>query len=95
MRKIKPKRKAKLKYEIKTSRDEGRINGKNIEIEKEYTVGEFLDMPYDKFTIAIANFVIRRTDYLDERNEERKIYYGHVGLFGYYVAEDEISKWYD
>lgn len=95
MRIIKPERKAKIKYNVKTSRDEGKINGKIINIEQEYTVGEFLDMPLDEFTIAVSNFVIRRTDYIEERNEERKIYYGHVGLFGYYVAEDEIQKWLD
>ena len=87
-------RKAKLKYNIETSRKEGIISGKNITIEKEFTVDDIYNTDYNNLSIALANFIIRRTDFLEERND-KKVYYGHVGLLGYYVAEDEILKWLD
>lgn len=93
MRIIKPNKKAKLKYNIKTNRDEGIISGKIINIEFEYTIGDFLDTSYDKLTIPMANFILRRTELVNSTNEDKKLYYGHIGLFGYYVAEDEILKW--
>lgn len=95
MKEVKPNKKAKLKYDIKTKREEGKISGKIIKIEKECDVNYFLDANWNEMSIAMANFVIRRTDLLDERNGDKKIYYGHVGFLGYFVAEDEILKWLD
>ena len=90
---LKEIKKAKLKYDIKTNRDEGKISGKIINIEKEFTVGEILDTDFKVMPIAMSNFILRRIDFVDEKNENKKAYYGHVGLFGYFVAEDEILKW--
>ena len=95
MKEIKPVRFAILKKNIKTRREEGIISGKRIRIEKERTIKEVLDTDFNNLSIAMANFIIRRTELLEEWNGEKKIYYGHVGYFGYYVAEDEILKWLD
>lgn len=38
---------------------------------------------------ACLNFCIRRDDFLPEFN--KKLYYGHVGVLGYVVCEDELE----
>jgi len=65
------------------------ICGKEIIIEKEITIGDILDTNFNNMPIAMVNFVFRRTDLLDV-DENMKVYYGHVGFLGYFVAEDEI-----
>lgn len=67
------------------------IGGKEIILEKELLVKDFLDTNLNKMTIAMTNFIKRRLDFVDEKNEDKKVYYGHVGNFGYFVAEDEIE----
>ena len=67
------------------------IGGKVIVIEREDTISYALDMPADKITIGLYNFIQRRLDLMNEEYENMKLYYGHVGTLGYYVAEDEIS----
>ena len=37
------------------------------------------------------NFINRRLDFINEENENKKVYYGHVENLGYFVAEDEIE----
>lgn len=86
---------AKLKSNIKTSEAEGKISGKKIEIERELTVNDILDTNFNNMSIAMCNFIIRRVDFLKEENGDKKVYYGHVGYLGYFVAEDEIEKWLD
>lgn len=66
------------------------IGGKEIEIEKEMSLGKILDTNFNEMPIAMANFIFRRTD-LFNKNDDMKVYYGHVGLLGYFVAEDEIT----
>lgn len=90
------------------------IGGKEIELEKEFSLEEV----FETGNIAAVNFMERRMDLvnkgmvsesdiqdiisgktsLDEFNAaaskfytETKVYYGHVGIFGYYVCEDEIE----
>lgn len=62
-----------------------------IFINREFTVGEIMDMPFTTMPIAIHNFLNRRLDFVKEENENKKVYYGHAkdGL-GYLIAEDEI-----
>ncbi len=67
------------------------IGGKEIIIEKELTIDDILDTNFDKMPIAMYNFIMRRTDLLEEKYGERKVYYGHVGILGYFVADDELE----
>ena len=67
------------------------IGGKYIVIEREDTISYALDKPMNEITIGLYNFVQRRPDLMDEKYENMKLYYGHVGTLGYFVAEDEIS----
>jgi len=85
---------ARLKKEIKGDdiNGSGMIGGKNIIIEKEGTLSYILDMAMHDYTIAIYNFVLRRSDLMmGDSNDNIKIYYGHVGFLGYFIAEDEIE----
>ena len=66
------------------------IGGKEITLEKEGTIAYALDIPLNKMTIGLYNFVIRRNDLITSDNENVKIYYGHVEGLGYFVAEDEL-----
>ena len=56
-----------------------------------FTIGEILDCQLEDMNIAMVNFLIRRTD-LFNLDENLKVYYGHVGSFGYFVAEDELEN---
>lgn len=67
------------------------IGGKEIQIEKEFTIGWILDQNLNEIPIALNNFIIRRIEIINEKNEDMKIYYGHVGNLGYFVADDEIK----
>ena len=67
------------------------IGGKTIVIESCGTISYALDTPFDKMTIALYNFIMRRLEIVDEANQDMKLYYGHVGSLGYFVAEDEVS----
>lgn len=67
------------------------IGGKYIVLEREDTITYALDMPLEKMTIGLHNFCMRRTDLMSEEYENMKLYYGHVGTLGYFVAEDEID----
>ena len=69
------------------------IGGKEIIIEKEFLVKDILDTPFDKMPIAMYNFILRRLNFIDEKHEYQKAYYGHVGNLGYFIAEDEIERW--
>lgn len=66
------------------------IGGKQITIEREFTVDDILDQPLDSMNIACVNFVLRRSDFITEENGDKKVYYGHVNNLGYFVAEDEL-----
>ena len=68
------------------------IGGKEIIIERELTIDDILDTNFDKMTIAMYNFIMRRNDLLEEKYGKRKVYYGHVGILGYFVADDEIKE---
>ncbi len=82
-------RKAKISKDVK---HQG-IGGKIIEIEKEMSLDYLLDRNLNEMTIAEYNFVKRRMDLFTNNDEcnNIKIYYGHVGDFGYFVCEDEIE----
>ena len=67
------------------------IGGKEIILEKELIVKDFLDTNFNEMSIAMFNFIKRRLDFINEENENKKVYYGHVGNLGYFVAEDEIE----
>ena len=67
------------------------IGGKTIVLEREGTISYALDMPFDKMTIGLYNFVQRRPDLMTSEKEDTKLYYGHVGTLGYFVAEDEFD----
>ena len=67
------------------------IGGKEIILEKELLVKDFLYTKFNEMPVAMTNFIMRRLDFIDEKNEDKKVYYGHVGDFGYFVAEDEIE----
>ena len=71
------------------------IGGKEIILEKELIVKDFLDTNFNEMSIAIFNFINRRLDFINEENENKKVYYGHVGNLGYFVAEDEIERFED
>ncbi len=66
------------------------IGGKEIIIEKEMTWDDALDTNFNQMPIAMYNFIRRRLD-LGEEHGSMKIYYGHVGNLGYFVADDEIE----
>lgn len=71
------------------------IGGKEITIEKEMTGSYILDRDFKDMTIAEYNFIKRRPDLIsmdEQQFDNMKIYYGHVGLLGYFVAEDEIEE---
>lgn len=68
------------------------IGGKQITIEKYGRLSYILDMPFDKYTFAVSNFVDR---YDMNKDEHTKIYYGHVDGLGYFVGEDEIEEFSD
>lgn len=67
------------------------IGGKEIILEKELIVKDFLDTNFNEMSIAMFNFINRRLDFINEENENKKVYYGHVENLGYFVAEDEIE----
>ena len=67
------------------------IGGKEIILEKELMVKDLLDTNFNEMPVAMINFIKRRLDFIDEKNEDKKVYYGHIGDFGYFVAEDEIE----
>lgn len=82
-------RKAKL---IDTIEHQG-IGGKIIILEREGTMSFALDAYSgitNNVTIALFNFINRRDD-IEELPRDMKLYYGHVGTLGYFVAEDEID----
>lgn len=72
------------------------IGGKEIMLEKETTLDYLLDENLSDMTIAERNFINRRMDLFinnsDEECENIKIYYGHVGILGYWICEDEIKE---
>jgi hypothetical protein len=84
---LKTPKKAKL---IKGIEHQG-IGGKEIIIEREGTLNEVLEANLNEMTIAMSNFVGRRIGLMSNGDRNTKIYYGHVGLYGYFVAEDEID----
>lgn len=62
------------------------------------TYDYMLDRNFEDMTIAEYNFITRRPDLLTKPEKDVnnfKIYYGHVGFLGYFIAEDEIEKWED
>ena len=75
---------------IKKNVEHQGIGGKEIIIEKETDVNYFLDKTITEYTIAESNFVRRRMDLIIDELP-LKIYYGHVGMLGYFVAEDELE----
>lgn len=77
---------------IKENVEHQGIGGQEIVIERELTIDDILDMDFNKMTIAMYNFVMRRTDLLEEKYGKRKVYYGHVGILGYFVADDELKE---
>lgn len=79
------------KAKIKESVEHQEIGGKEIIIERELTIDDILDTNFNQMPIAMANFVMRRTDLLEEEYGKRKVYYGHVGYLGYFVADDELE----
>lgn len=76
---------------IKSIKHQG-IGGKMIVLEREGTISYALDMPFDKMTIGLYNFINRRPDLMEPEKENMKLYYGHVGNLGYFVAEDEFDE---
>ena len=60
-------------------------------IEKELTIDDVLDKDFKEMTIAMYNFIMRRMDLMEDKYGDRKVYYGHVGELGYFVADDEIK----
>lgn len=66
------------------------IGGKEIIIEKETDVNYFLEKEFGSLTIAEENFMARRFEIM-VKELPLKIYYGHVGMLGYFVAEDELE----
>lgn len=79
---------AKVKPEVK---HQG-IGGKEIIIEREGTIAYALDIPLNEITIGLYNFIQRRPDLMDDEHDKVKLYYGHVGNLGYFVAEDELVE---
>lgn len=76
---------------IKKTVDHQGIGGKKIVIEREDTITYALDYPLNQTSIALHNFLLRRLDIINEEHEDMKIYYGHVGNLGYFIAEDELD----
>ena len=68
------------------------IGGKVIVLEREGTIAYALDANLNEITIGLHNFIMRRPDLMDEKYENMKLYYGHVGNLGYFVAEDEFDS---
>ena len=70
------------------------IGGKEIIIEKELTGKDIIDTDFSHMSIAMSNFIARRSDIFlyesDEKIEKMKVYYGHVGNLGYFVFADEV-----
>lgn len=79
------------KARIKENVEHQEIGGKEIIIERELTIDDVLNMDFNKMPIAMYNFIIRRNDLIEEKNGKRKVYYGHVGILGYFVADDELE----
>lgn len=78
------------KYKVKNTINHQNIGGKEINIEKILT---FEDVEYEAFNnsnIACINFLKRRTNFNDIL--DKKLYYGHVGMYGYIVCEDELEE---
>lgn len=71
--------------------DSGKISGEEIIIEKQGKLSYIFDKDLSQMTIAEVNFISRRTDLMWDGDDDMKIYYGHVGFLGYYIAEDEID----
>ena len=76
--------------EIDTSVTHQGIGGKTIVIEREGTVSWVLDVPFNEMTIGLSNFINRYN--MMSMPEETKVYYGHVGNLGYFVAENELHN---
>ena len=66
------------------------IGGKEIVIEKEGTLSYILDKTFTDMTIAEIQFA-KRYD-IANKDENTKLYYGHVDGLGYFVAEDELKE---
>lgn len=64
------------------------IGGKEIIIERELTANE-IDERALEGNFACLNFALRREDFLPDFN--KKCFYGHVGMLGYVVCEDELE----
>lgn len=77
-----------LLAEIDSSVTHQGIGGKTIVIEREGTISWVLDRPLNEITIGLSNF-IHRYD-INSVPEDTRIFYGHVGTLGYFVAEDEL-----
>ena len=69
------------------------IGGHIITLERYTTINDILDANFNNMVIALANFVARRTDILDDNFSDMRVYYGHIKEWnlGYFVAEDEIE----
>lgn len=67
------------------------IGGKTLRVEKEGTMAYIINTFSKDFTIAMYNFILRRDDIFTV-DENMKIYYGHIGNLGYFIAEDEIKE---
>jgi len=80
-----------MKYIIKDSVKHQNIGGKEFIKEFDFTFDDILDTDFKKMNIAMYNFILRRMD-LEESDGKMKVYYGHVGDFGYYIAEDELIE---
>lgn len=65
------------------------IGGKKFRKEFELTFEEVERKAFDESNIACINFLMRRSDY--EKIQYKKFYYGHVGLYGYVLCEDELE----
>lgn len=72
----------------------GVISGKKIIIEREGKLEYLFDKKLHDMTIAEINFIMRRPDIMWDGDNDMKLYYGHVGLYGYFVVEDEMEKGY-
>lgn len=77
---------------IKENVEHQNIGGKEIIIERELTIDDILDTNFNEMPIAMYNFIMRRNDLLEEKYGKRKVYYGHVGILGYFVADDELEE---
>ena len=66
------------------------LRGKKILINRVGTISYALDTPFDKMSIALYNFIVRRPDIVDPKYEDTSLYYGHVDGLGYFIAGDEL-----